>query len=404
MHNLKTVIRFEVVRALKKKTFWIMALGFPILFAAIAGVIVLSNKATDDAVKDIEKQKFSFVVRDDSGIIDPTIVTAMTGTMADPTVSSDGYIGKVKNGTIDGFIHYPRQLDKTPIRVYGKSIDVFTDGRYGGVANSLLTMSASKRVDKNVQAVLSKTTNTSFTAYKDGEPYDAFKRMVLPGIFLVLFYFLIAFFGNQMLTSTTEEKENRVIEMLLTTLNARTLIVGKILSLILLAVIQGLIIVLPALIGYILFHDSLRLPALDLSSLPVDWIRISLGFLIFAASFLLFTGLLVAVGAAVPTAKEASGFFGMVMMLIFGPLYAAPLFVSSPGSPIVQFLSFFPLTSPIPLMLRNAIGNLSYTHALIAIALLLITATFVMFIAVRIFRYGALEYSRRLSLKEIFGR
>ena len=114
--------------------------------------------------------------------------------------------------------------------------------------------------------------------------------------------------------------------------------------------------------------------------------------------------LLVAVGAAVPTAKEAGQFFGIVMMLIFGPLYAVSLFISNPDNSLVQFLSTFPLTSPIPLMLRNAVGNLSGGEAALSIALLTITAIVVMFIAIRLFRYGALEYSRKLSIKEIFGR
>lgn len=402
MYNLSTVIRFEVLRALKKKSFWIMAIMFPVMFAAIAGVIFLSNKATDDASKDIEKQKFSFVVRDDSGVVKPEIVAGMTGKFA--TADNQTYINQVKNGTLDGFIYYPKDLSKRQVEVYGKNIDIFTDGRYTGVAQTILSLSASSAVDGNVKSVLSDSVKMNFIAYRDGHEYDAVKRMILPGLFLVLFYFLIAFFGNQMLTSSTEEKENRVIEMLLTTIEPRTLIVGKILSLITLAMIQGVIVILPMIIGYALLHDRLNLPVIDLTTLPIDWARIGIGFAIFAASFLLFTGLLFAIGAAVPTAKEAGGFFGVVMMLIFGPLYAASLFVSSPDSPLVQGLSYFPFTAPIPLMLRNAIGNLGYGPAIISIVILLITAVLVMMVAVRIFRYGALEYSRRLSLKEIFGK
>ncbi len=404
MYNLSTVIRFEVLRALKKKSFWVMALGFPIMFAAIAGIIVMSNKATDDASKDIEKQKFSFAVTDQSGVVSPAIVSAMTGTLTSPDADKTHYINQVKSGSLDGYIYYPKNLQSEQIKVYGKNVDIFTNGRYTGVAQNILTLSASTTVNDNVKAVLSGGLNMNFTAYLGGNEYDAIKRMVLPGIFLVLFYFLIAFFGNQMLTSSTEEKENRVIEMLLTTIEPRTLIIGKILSLIFLALIQGIVIMVPVIIGYLLFHDKLQMPMIDLSSLPVDWGRIVIGFMIFTASFLLFTGLLFAIGAAVPTAKEAGGFFGMVMMLIFGPLYAASLFVSSPESPFVQAMSFFPFTAPIPLMLRNAIGNLSYSHAIIAIIILFATSALVMYVAVRIFRFGALEYSRRLSLKEIFAR
>lgn len=403
MHNLGTVIRFELVRALKKKSFWILALAFPLMFAAIAGIIFLSNKATSDASKDIEKQKFSFVVSDRSGIINPTIVASMNGRIVSPS-EKDTYVGQVQRGNLDGYIYYPKDLTAEPIEVYGKNVDIFTDNRYAGVANTLLSLSASATVDPSIKTILKGETDTKFTAYRDGQPYDSFQRIILPGLFLVLFYFLIAFFGNQMLNSTIEEKENRVIEMILTTIEARTLIVGKIISLVLLAVIQGVLVIAPALIGYLLLHDRLDLPMVDLTTLPVDWLRIGLGFAIFAASFLLFTGLLVAVGAAMPTAKEAGSFFGIVMMLIFGPLYAAPLFISTPDAPVVTFLSLFPFTSPIPLMLRNAVGNLDVTQALIAITILLITAIIVLMVAVRVFRFGALEYSRKLSLKEIFRR
>lgn len=403
MHNLSTVIRFEVMRAIKKKSFWILAFSFPLMFAAIFGIIFLSNKATSDASKDIEKQKFSFVVTDESGVVNKAIVASMTGRVADPSEKTQ-LIDDVRSGVLEGYIAYPKDLTSQAVEVYGKNIDIFTNGRYEGVAKTILSLSASGSVDPSVSAVLEGNTKTSFTAYRDGEPYDSWQRMILPGIFLILFYFLIAFFGNQMLNSTIEEKENRVIEMILTTIEARTLIIGKIISLILLAIIQGLLVIIPALIGYLLFHDQLSLPMIDLTSLPVDWVRIGLGFAIFIVSFLLFTGLLVAIGAAMPTAKEAGSFFGVVMMLIFGPLYAAPLFISAPESPIVTFLSLFPLTSPIPLMLRNAVGNLEVGQAIVAIVILAATAAVVMVIAVRIFRFGALEYSRKLSLKEIFGR
>ena len=401
MYNLGTVMRFEIVRTLKKKSFWIMAVGFPIMFAAIFGIIFMSNQATSDAAKDLEKQKFSIAVTDDSGLIKPEYLVAVNATtVANKQVG----IEAVKTGKYDAYFYYPTDLTSHAVEVYGKEAGLFDNGRYPGVANSLLQLSVESNISPELRSVVKGTTNTTFIAYKDGSTYDGIKEMILPGIFLVLFYLLISFFGNQMLTSTTEEKENRVIEMILTTIEARTLIIGKIISLIILAFIQGLIIILPALIGYLLFHDQLNLPFVVLTTLPVNWGRIGVGAAIFAASFMMFTGLLVAVGAAVPTAKEAGQFFGIVMMLIFGPLYAVSLFISNPDNSLVQFLSTFPLTSPIPLMLRNAVGNLSGGEAALSIALLTITAIVVMFIAIRLFRYGALEYSRKLSIKEIFGR
>lgn len=403
MHNLSTVIRFEIVRALKKKSFWILAISFPLVFAATFGILFLSNKATDDAAEKLKEQSFSVAITDESNLVKPPLIAAAKAAEVKPS-DKQAAINRVKDGQLDAYIYYPKDLDQQPIEIYGKDVGIFDNGRYGSLANGLLSASVQSDVNPAIRKVVQGKVNSTSTVYRDGKVHDSIQEMILPGVFLILFYFLITFFGNQMLTSTTEEKENRVIEMILTTIEARTLIVGKIISLIILAIIQGLLVVLPVLIGYLIFHDQLKLPSVDLSSLPVDPQRIAIGFLAFAGSFMLFTGLLVAIGAAVPTAKEANSFFGVVMILLFGPLYAVTMFISMPDAPLVKFLSLFPLTSPIPLMLRNAAGNLGLGEATLGIAILAAAAIIVIAIAVRIFRFGALEYNRKLSAKEIFAR
>ncbi|MEO5949655.1 MAG: ABC transporter permease [Candidatus Saccharimonas sp.] len=401
MHNLSTVIRFEIVRTLKKKSFWAIAIGFPLMFAVIFGIVFLSNQSTDSAAANLEKQQFSIQVTDDSGLIRPDVLKAFGATsIPDKTTG----LANVVSGNVDAYFYYPKDIVKNKVEIYAKNVGIFDNGRYDAVATTFLTASVQTDMSPSVLAVAKGSVMTQMTTFRDGQEFDPAKQMVFPAVFLVLFYLLIAFFGNQMLTSTTEEKENRVIEMLLTTIEARTLIIGKILSLILLAFIQGIIVVLPALIGYIFLHDKLSLPAFDISSLPVDWGRILVSAAIFVVSFLLFTGLLVAIGASVPTAKEAGGFIGLVMMLLFGPLYAATLFISAPTSPIVIGLSLFPFTAPIPLLLRNAVGNLQGWEVVLALVILTVSAVLVMGIAVRLFRYGALEYSRKLSVLEIFRR
>ena len=403
MHNLSTVIRFEIVRALKKKSFWILAISFPLVFAATFGILFLSNKATDDAAEKLKEQSFSVAITDESNLVKPPLIAAAKAAEVKPS-DKQAAINRVKDGQLDAYIYYPKNLDQQPIEIYGKDVGIFDNGRYGSLASGLLSASVQSDVNPAIRKVVQGKVNSTSTVYRDGKVHDSIQEMILPGVFLMLFYFLITFFGNQMLTSTTEEKENRVIEMILTTIEARTLIVGKIISLIILAIIQGLLVVSPVLIGYLIFHDQLKLPSVDLSSLPVDPQRIAIGFLAFAGSFMLFTGLLVAIGAAVPTAKEANSFFGVVMILLFGPLYAVTMFISMPDAPLVKFLSLFPLTSPIPLMLRNAAGNLGLGEATLGIAILAAAAIIIIAIAVRIFRFGALEYNRKLSAKEIFAR
>jgi ABC-2 type transport system permease protein len=399
MYNLGTVFRFEVIRTLKKKSFWIMAIVFPIAIAAVYGVIYFSNQSTQKAAENTLNQKFSFVITDESGLVNKNIVKQLGSS---ETNDKQAAINDVVNGSLDAYFFYPKNLTDSKIETYAKDAGLFNDNRYQGVANAILQGSVTTTVSPQILAVLKDTVSYNSVLYKNGSQYDGFKGLIAPGVFLVLFYILIAVFGNQMLASTTEEKENRVIEIILTTIKARTLIIGKILSLFVLALIQVAVILAPIVIAYVLFRNQLSLPNLDLSNIPLDPIRISIGALFFILSFLMFTGILVAIGSAVPTAKEASGFFGVAMIFMFGPLYAVSLFMSAPDSGVVRFLTFFPLTAPIPLMLRNAIGNLTMVDTLVGIAVLAISAVVALALAIRIFQYGALEYTSKISLKSIF--
>ncbi|HZJ34681.1 MAG TPA: ABC transporter permease [Candidatus Angelobacter sp.] len=401
MYNLGTVFNFEFIRTIKKKTFWIMTLLFPIIIGLIFAIVYFSNQETNKAVENTKNQKFSIEITDESGLINKDLVKQFG---ASQSADKQTAIDKVQNGELDAYFYYPKDLDKKNIEVYAKDVGLFDNSRYQAVAKVLLQQSVTPSVDAQITAILQDRVQFSSVTYKNGKQFDGFRELIAPGIFLLLFYILIAMFGNQMLTSTTEEKENRVTEMILTTIEARTLIIGKIFSLIALAFVQIIAIIVPILIAYIFFRNQLALPDLDLSNIPLDPLRIAIGASIFIFSFLFFTGLLVAIGAIAPTAKEAGGFFAIVMLFIFGPLYAVTLFISMPDSPLVRFLSFFPLTAPIPLMLRNAVGNLAITDSLIGIAILAISSIISLSIAVRLFRYGILEYSNRIPFSVIFNK
>ena len=398
MHNLGTVFKFETIRVLKKPTFWLMALGFPLMFAALYGIMFWSQSTTMQAAKELEKQEFSLAVTDDSKLVRPELLMAAKTKTVE---SKEAGINDVKNGKIDAYIYFPKDISKQKVEVYGKDVGLFQNGKYGAVAQSLLSQSVASTVSQAQVVILQNKVQLSSTTYLDGKEHGGINEMIAPGLFLVIFFMLVTFFGNQMLTSSTEEKENRTVEMLLTMVKTDTLITGKILSLMVLALIQMLVIVLPVAAGYLAFGSKLQLPNMDLSLLVFDPVRIGLALVIFLASFMMFTGMLVTLGAMMPTAKEASQWFGLVIMLIFGPFYGITAFVSFPDSPFVKFLSLFPFTAPIPLLLRNAVGNLPAWEGLLGVALLIVAAVFVLWLAVRVFRYGAMSYDSKLSLSAL---
>ncbi|MEO6996666.1 MAG: ABC transporter permease, partial [Terracoccus sp.] len=128
------------------------------------------------------------------------------------------------------------------------------------------------------------------------------------------------------------------------------------------------------------------------------------GALLLFGGFLLFTGTLVAAGAIMPTAKEAGSIFGAMMVLLFVPFYALSLVVSDPTSPIVQVFTFFPYTAPFTAMLRNGLGSLPGWQAAIVITELIVLGSLVLLLAVRIFRYGSIQYTSKVSLTSALGR
>jgi ABC-2 type transport system permease protein len=220
----------------------------------------------------------------------------------------------------------------------------------------------------------------------------------------VIFYMSIILLSNQMISSTLEEKENRVTEMILTTLNPTTLIVGKVLALFLVGLVQILTFLVPVILGYVFFRSKLNLPNVDLSHLTLEPGPMIVGALLLVGGFILFTGTLVAIGAVVPTAKEAGTIFGPLIALMFIPFYIVSLIVSDPGAPIVQIFTYFPFSAPVTAMLRNGLGSLSAIQSTIVIVELFVLGSLALRLAVHLFRYGSISYSKKLSIRDSFQR
>ncbi len=401
MHNLGTVISFEFLRTVRKRTFWIGALAFPILIIVIGAISYLSNVAAEEADDAAQTDTFELVILDESGIV---TAEAMAAFGAQTVESRQAGIDLVLAGAIDGFAFYPADLLNDPIEVFGQELSIGENGRYEYAAREILNISLLSEVtSEQRRALLDQGFDTTLETYVDGVEAEGFRAMVAPGLFLILFFIIVVLLGNQMLNSVTEEKENRVIEMMLTTITARAMIVGKIISLGLLGLVQIVVIAVPVVLALVLFGDTLNIN-LDLSELVFDPVRIVVGAILLVLSFLVVTGILVTVSAAMPTAKEAGSFLGFAIFANFVPFYAIWPIITDPGQIIVQVFTYVPLTSPVTLLLRNTVGNLTTVELVIGMAILAVAAVVSLWSAIRAFRRGTLQYNRRLSLKELFGR
>lgn len=399
-HNLGTVISFEFWRTIKKPSFWIATLSFPIMLAVIFGIVFYSSKSSSDSSQKLAEERFSIEYKDDSGIILPVVAEKLEATTSDDRSAS---IERVKNGQLDAFFYYPEKLGEKNIEVYGKDSGLFDNGKYSAVAEQMLKTSAAATIgDPELIAVAQGAVSSDVTTYKDnGDVSAGWMAAIPPLLFLVLFYFTIAMLGNNLLNSTVEEKENRVTEMILTTLNPTVLIVGKLVATFLAGFVQAAVMITPAIIAYFaLGADVVNLPNAEvLSQLVIDPVAMIVGALLMIGGLMLFTGTLVAIGAIMPTAKEAGQYFGIAILLMFIPFYIFMLILSDPDALVVQLFTFFPYTSPVTALLRNAFGSLGTVDAAIIISILILLGTIIILLAVRLFRYGAMQYDSRLSFK-----
>lgn len=413
LHNIGPVIGFEVRRTLTKPTFWLTSLSVPLLMLVIFALMWFSNASAAASLDAQRDAPIAFTYSDASGLVSPAVATAMGGT---PAPDAAAAAQAVREGRAQLHLDIPGDPAHEMVRIVGTDEGLIGSGKWHAVARDLLQRSASERVgDPMVTSVLLSVPTTA-ELWKDGVRSPGLGAAILPGLFLVLLYMGVIMLGQQMLNITVEEKENRVTEMILTTIDPRVLIVGKVVAVLIVGIVQGLVLLVPALVAGLAFPglisggaasaaqdpDLAAIQAAGLGDFAVDPVRILLAAGLFAGGFMLFVGLLVAIGSIMPTAKDAGSAFGVVIIGMFLPLYTGAMVINDPGGAVALFLTWFPLTAPVTALLLNALGLLPVPAAVGVIVVLLACALGLLWAGVRLFRQGSISYDKRLNIAKAF--
>jgi len=403
MPTFRTVLGFEIARTLKKKSFWIGALAVPVLVVAIGALQFLSAQSAQDTTDQQADESFEWAYVDDSGLIVPEIAAGAGGA---PVATAAEGEASLRAGEVSAFVHYPPDPTTEPVVVSGAHEGIFADNRYGSVATSVLAASARAAVgsDELVSIAQGAFEVRTTTYLADGTVSSALQALPVGALLFVLFFLVIVLLGNPVLISTTEEKENRVAEILLTTAKPNSVIAAKLVALCVIALAQIAVVVAPIAIGWVLFREQLRFGELDLSELVLDPQMIVIGLLILLSASALYIASLAAVGASAPSAKEAGGFSFAAIFVPLVPLYLIAMIMSTPEAPLVQFLTYFPFTAGTTALVRNAFGGLELWEGLLVALILALSAAVFLWLTARIFRRGALQYDRTLGWREILGR
>ena len=258
-------------------------------------------------------------------------------------------------------------------------------------------LKASGLSDEALVELLTPSTFESVTT--TGEPVseaDVAASFFLPYAFTLIFILSIFITSGYLLQSVTEEKENRVVEIILSSIPALPLMAGKVLGLGAAGLTQVAIWVLTAIIALPLANQQFSL------NLGIPISTVLLGFVFFTLGYLSYGAIFAAIGALAPGAREGQqygSFFGVLAVI---PLIFSSVFLTDLSSPIVLVLCLFPLTAPAAMLEVLALSP-SPPWALIVVSLI-VQVLFVVVAVVasgRIFRATVLLYGVRPSARRI---
>lgn len=407
MSKLRSVIRHEYLTIIKQPSFWIVMITIPVAVAVIGFLVYLGNTSSEARIRETAESLKDVAVVDQSGLINKDVVegAGLTLSSADQT---DALRDAVRQGETQALIVYPADLvSERDYAIYLSTNDLTQMGSVNSLGDSLLKTSLFLPLGSAEIIALAQTgANADMTIYENGEPTAGFNEYIVPGLFVILFYIIFAFSVGYMLTSVSEEKENRSMEMVLTYVKPRTLIVGKLLAVSLVTLTQVAFFGLLALAVFIIAQNAgfeFALPfGIDLAKAVFDPAAIFFGAAFLIVGFLMFAGFMTATAAAAPSTKEANNFSAVFYIGAFVPFYFVMLIVTDPENPVVQFLTYFPLTSPVVTLIRNTVGSLGTFEAWSALIVMTLFMLISIWVAVRAFKLGALEFSQTIRLSNLF--
>ena len=223
---------------------------------------------------------------------------------------------------------------------------------------------------------------------------DEFSQFVVPFIFIFLLMMSIFMGSGTLLQSVSEEKENRMVDVLLTSVTPLALMAGKILALGTTSLIQMIVwIASLAIIGPQIIDQIPNAADLDIEPLTLVYVS-----LFFIAGYFLFSAILAGVGSATTSAKEAGPISAIVLIPAVIPVYLSSVILSAPDGGLARVLSFIPITAPTTMMQRIGSVDVSTVEVLASLAVTALAGVVLLLVSARVFRAGLLLYGQRMTL------
>lgn len=395
MANLWRVASAEYARLARKRSFLISVLGMPLFIGVIVAIAIFTAMPKGD------DRPIGYV--DLAGVTQTAAVAGYTPEAAAPEVRAFEDEGAARSalesGALQGYYVIPADY------LTSRSLSLLTWGEApSGAARaafeSFLTAHLIGQAPAESQQVLLDGVALHYRAANDPRemPEGGFiVSMILPFVIGFFFIMVVMSSGGYLLQAVTTEKENRMVEVMMTSVSPFQLIAGKALGLIGVALTQ-IGIWLVALVG-----------ALIWGSTQVDWLRdiqipgatLALVALFFLPTYVLLAGMMITVGSMVTELQHGQQIAGFFNLLFAVPFFFLVLIFTNPDSPLLVFLTLFPTTSLMTIAMRWGVTTIPAWQLSLSFAILVASALVSIWVAAQVFRLGMLRYGQPLSLKNL---
>ena len=397
MNKTRLIFRHEFLHAIKRKGFIILTLIVPVL--ALIGIGVFQLVSTDEPPV-VETVTIGYV--DEAGGFDqyttqgyielvrfdtPGDATAalINGDVAEYFVIPSDYLstGVINRYTLE------RQLETPP--VISTAIKNFLTSN---ILADKVPPETIYRIEAPLDLVTTRLTETGEVATEQG----GYGNVIIPFIFGLLLALSLQASTVYLVQGLGDEKESRLIEVLLSSVSPRQLLTGKVLGLGAAGLVQ--VVVWLASLPLLLNLASSTIGGFFITiQLPANFLV--LGIVYFILGYSLFAALSAGVGAISPSVREGQQLSMIYAMLVYVPLWFASFLFIFPDSPIWSVLTIFPVTAPIAVMLRLGVAGIAAWELAASLAVLVLSIILVMFLAIRAFRVYLLMYGKRPAWGEI---
>ncbi|MBN2471415.1 MAG: ABC transporter permease [Anaerolineae bacterium] len=220
-------------------------------------------------------------------------------------------------------------------------------------------------------------------------------RFMTPFVFAFIFLMAVNTTSQFLMSGVVEEKENRMMEILITSVRPLEMLWGKVLGLGLLGLTQ---VLLWGAAGVLFLQAQPEIAA----AVQISPDFVAIGLVYFVLGYFLNAAIMAGIGAAVTAEQEGRQFAGLLTLPAVLPFILMITFIQDANGAVPVLLSLFPLTAPVSMLMRIPMTAVPAWQIVLSLALLVAAVLGVIWLAAQVFRIGLLMYGKRLSLRAIF--